>query len=178
MQNKGCAIGTLAIAAFIGFAMTPFGCHAIWNTSASIGLKQDMGAVFRNQGVDLKNAECSMIDMSRRGNCDFTATRSDIDKLTRGLQMEKVPPYANRSDGDNHMNVVAQRLAYSDRDENSKLASDYLAGKPVDVYATTRAEPRSLEAPIRPAGFAYLTVYHDPASGKASACTCYLYGDG
>jgi len=176
MQNKGCFIGTVAFAVFVGFAMTPFGCGVVWNLGNKPGFQGDMSGILQAQGVDLKDANCSMVRMSRQGNCDFTATRSDIDKLVKGIPLKRLPEYADRFKTPDEVHRRVEWVGSILRDPNSQLASDYLAGKPIECYCTMTYRPKSLSTPIKPSGFDYLVIYFEPQTNRASAFICYGYG--
>ena len=175
MQNKGCLIGTVAVVALILFAMTPYGCGVIWNSGNKDGLQRHMTAIFRSQGVDVKASDCRMVGTTRQGTCDFRATRSDIDKLVKGIPLKRLPKYADRDKAPDDVRSAADRLDSVWSDPNSELAAAYLVGKPVECFATTQHRPRSLEKPIMPFGFEFLVIYYDPRTHQASAFTCYSY---
>jgi hypothetical protein len=99
------------VVCLIAFTMTPFGCAVANNLSNRGALTDHMRAIFHAQGVELKKLDCSMIDTTRRGSCDFDANQADIDKLVKGIPLMPLRKYADRAKSPDDVYVSAERLS-------------------------------------------------------------------
>ena len=158
------------------------GCSFLWNLTNAGTLKKNIKTLLAHHEVTPAKTSCTMIDATRSGMCQFSASQEDVTKLVDGLHLISVDArLVNGIKGltfDKDLTLELDRIdhdfLYWQAEDGCRDVCHGSNEKELFIY---RSERRSQELRLGDdSAFEYLLLYYNKASKTLCIQVSYSYG--